>query len=110
MLTDITIRKLLASPPPKRVEHADGKVAGLFFITQPSGATSWALRYRADGASRKLTLGSFPALDLKTARRKAEEARGAIAKGEDPAAAKTAAREAAKAEREAETDLVENVV
>ena len=110
MLTDITIRKLLASPPPKRVEHADGKVAGLFFITQPSGATSWALRYRADSASRKLTLGSFPALDLKTARRKAEEARGAIAKGEDPAAAKTAAREAAKAEREAEGDLVENVV
>ena len=110
MLTDITIRKLLAIPPPKRVEHADGKVAGLFFITQPSGATSWALRYRADGASRKFTLGSFPSLDLKAARRAAEEARGAIAKGEDPAAAKTAAREAARAEREAEGDLVENVV
>ena len=110
MLTDITIRKLLASPPPKRVEHADGKVAGLFFITQPTGATSWALRYRADGATRKFTLGSFPSLDLKAARRAAEEARGAIAKGEDPAAAKTAAREAAKAKREAEGDLVENVV
>ena len=110
MLTDITIRKLLANPPPKRVEHADGKVAGLFFITQPSGAASWALRYRARGVPRKLTLGSFPELDIKAGRRAAEEARGAIAKGEDPAAAKTAAREAAKAEREAEGDLVENVV
>jgi integrase len=112
MLTDITIKELLkpASQAAKRRETPDGKVAGLFFITQPSGATSWALRYRADGASRKLTLGSFPALDLKGARRAAEEARGAIARGEDPAAAKTAAREAAKAERKAEGDLIENVV
>jgi integrase len=110
MLTDITIRKLLARPPPKRVEHADGKVAGLFFITQPSGAASWAVRYRIDGAPRKVTLGPFAVLDLKAARRAAEEARGAIARGEDPAAAKTAAREAAKAERKAEGDLVENVV
>jgi integrase len=110
MLSDITIRKLCASPPPKRVEHPDGKVAGLFFITQPSGATSWALRYRAQGASRKLTLGPFPALDLRAARRKAEEERGKIARGEDPAAAKQASRAAAKAEREGETDLVEKVV
>lgn len=110
MLTDITIRKLLASPPPKRVEHADGKIGGLFFITQPSGATSWALRYRADGRPRKLTLGAFPALDLKMARRKAEDARGRIARGEDPAGEKKAARSAAKAEREAETDLIERVV
>jgi integrase len=109
-LTDTTIRKLLASPLPKRVERADGKVAGLFFITQPSGATSWALRYRADGASRKFTLGSFPSLDLKAARRAAEEARGKIARGEDPAGQKAADRAAAKAEREGETDLVEKVV
>ena len=110
MLTDITIRKLLANPPPKRVEHADGKVAGLFFITQPSGAASWALRYRARGVPRKLTLGSFLSLDLKAARRAAEEARGRIARGEDPAGQKTADRAAAKAEREGETDLVEKVV
>jgi integrase len=110
MLTDITIRKLLASPPPKRVERADGKVAGLFFITQPSGATSWALRYRADGASRKFTLGSFPSLDLKAARRAAEEARGKIARGEDPAGQKAADRAAAKAEREADEDKVEALV
>jgi integrase len=110
MLTDITIRKLLASPPPKRIEHADGKVAGLFFITQPSGAASWAVRYRFGGAPRKVTLGAFAALDLKAARRAAEEARGKIARGEDPAAAKQASRAAAKAEREGETDLVEKVV
>jgi integrase len=110
MLTDVTIKKLLSTPPAERREVPDGKIAGLYFVHQPSGATSWALRYRADGASRKLTLGNFPALTLAQARRKAEEARGRIARGEDPAAAKTAARAAARAEKEAETDLVENVV
>jgi integrase len=110
MLTDTEIRKLCAKPPSKRVEHPDGKVAGLFFITQPSGATSWALRYRVEGASRKLTLGPFPTLSLKAARRKAEEERGNIARGEDPAAAKQTSRAAAKAERERETDLIEKVV
>ncbi len=109
MLTDVAIKKLVSSPPSARVETPDGKVAGLYFVQQPSGATSWALRYRAAGVPRKLTLGSFPALDVKAARRAAEEARGAIARGEDPAGEKTAARAAARAEREAETDLIEKV-
>jgi integrase len=113
MLTDISIKSLIAPAnlPNSRRETPDGKVAGLFFIIQPSGAASWALRYRAaGGAPRKLTLGPFPALDLKAARRAAEDARGRIAKGEDPAREKTAARAAAKAEREADHDLVERVV
>jgi integrase len=112
MLSDAGIKALIAPAniPASRRETPDGKIAGLFFITQPSGATSWALRYRAAGVPRKFTLGSFPSLDLKAARRAAEEARGKIARGEDPAATKTAAREAAKAEREGETDLVEKVV
>ena len=76
----------------------------------PVSGTSWALRYRADGASRKLTLGSFPALGIAQARRRAEEARGAIARGEDPASEKKAARAAAKAEREEKGDLIEKVV
>jgi integrase len=109
-LTDAALKKLLVSPPAERHEVPDGKVAGLYLVHQPSGATSWALRYRADGASRKLTLGSFPALTLAQARRRAEEARGAIAMGKDPAGDRRAAREAAKAEKEAETDLVEVVV
>jgi integrase len=46
-----------------------------------------------------LTIGSFPALGLGEARRKAQEALGAIAGGKDPAKAKKAAREAARAER-----------
>ncbi|HEY1863829.1 MAG TPA: Arm DNA-binding domain-containing protein, partial [Roseiarcus sp.] len=110
MLTDAALKKLLTTPPTSRRESPDGKVAGLYFVHQPSGATSWALRYRANGATRKLTLGAFPSLTLAQARRKAEEARGAIARGEDPAAAKQASRAAVKAERDSETDIVEKVV
>ena len=108
MLTDLGIKKLPL--PEKRREVPDGKVAGLYLVLQPSGARSWALRYRAAGRPTKLTLGPYPAVDLATARRRALEALGDVAGGEDPAAAKKAAREAAKAEREAETDRVEKVV
>jgi integrase len=110
MLTDIAIKKLLASPPPARREVPDGRVSGLYFVLQPSGAASWALRYRSAGAPRKLTLGSYPAIALATARKLAQEAVGEVAGGRDPAAAKQAAREAAKAAAEADEDRVESVV
>ena len=42
---------------PIRTEIHDRGCPGLFLIVQPSGAKSWALRYRVAGKSRKLTLG-----------------------------------------------------
>lgn len=57
-----------------------------------------ALRYRAAGAPRKLTLGSYPSIDLATARKRAQGALGDVAGGKDPAGAKKAARAAAKAD------------
>jgi integrase len=108
MLTDLGIKKLPL--PAKRREVPDGKIAGLYLILQPSGARSWALRYRVAGRPTKLTLGPYPALDLVTARRRAQEAIGDIAGGVDPAAQKKAAREALKAAREADADRVERVV
>ena len=110
MLTDIAIKKLLSSPPLARREVPDGKISGLYFVLQSTGAASWALRYRSAGAPRKLTLGPYPALPIATARKLAREAIGEVAGGKDPAAAKQAAREAAKAEREADEDKVERVV
>lgn len=95
MLTDVKIRKL--PTPETRREVPDGKIAGLYLVVQPSGAKSWALRYRAAGKPAKVTLGVYPDLGLGGARRKAEEARGEIAGGKNPAALKRAAREAQKA-------------
>src|SRR5271165_7262641 len=108
MLTDLGIKKLPL--PDKRKEVPDGKIGGLYLIVQASGAKSRAVRYRAFGIPRKLTLGAYPALDLATARRRAQEALGDVAGGKDPAAVKQASRGAARAEREAEHDLVERVV
>jgi integrase len=110
MLTDIAIKKLLADPPSKEKTYRDGKVLGLFLKVRPSGAASWFLLPRIDGVQKKLTLGSYPVLGAMEARRKATEARGKVAAGQDPAGEKQAARRAAKAEREAEGDLIEKVV
>jgi hypothetical protein len=101
MLTDLSIKNLMRQDrrPEKRKEVPDGKIGGLYLVLQPSGAASWALRYRAAGKPAKLTLGPYPALDLATARKRAQEAVGAVAGGKDPAAEKRAAREARKAER-----------
>jgi integrase len=95
MLTEIAIQKV--RPSDKRREVPDGKISGLYLIVQPSGAKSWAVRYRVAGAPKKLTVGAYPAIDLATARRKAQEALGQVAGGNDPAGEKTAAREAQKA-------------
>jgi integrase len=109
MLTDLLIKKLPL--PEKRREIPDGKVPGLFLIHQPSGTRSWAFRYHLlGGATAKLTIGPYPAVSVAAARRRAEEARGEVAAGRDPASLKQASRAAAKAEREVEVDLVERVV
>jgi integrase len=79
-LTDAAAHK--RKPAEKRVEVHDGN--GLYFVIQPSGAKSWAYRYRIDGKSRKLTLGSFPALGVAEARQKAAEAAVKVQRGNDP--------------------------
>jgi integrase len=108
MLTDLSISKL--SPAATRREVPDGKVIGLYLIVQPSGAKSWALRYRAGGKPRKLTLGSYSTVSLGEARKKAQRALGEVADGKDPAGAKRAATVAAKAAAVASVDNVEAVV
>jgi integrase len=67
---------------------------GLYLVIQPSGAKSWAVRYRHGGATRKHTLGSFPALDLKAARELGSKALRAVAEGRDPGREKAQKRSA----------------
>jgi integrase len=94
-LTQIAIDNL--RPRAERYEAPDGRITGLYLVVQPSGAKSWAARYRFLGRQRKYTIGPYPTLDLAAARRKALEALGEVAGGRDPAAQKKAIREAAKA-------------
>jgi integrase len=60
-LTAAGVAKLL--PGHKRLEVPDAGCPGLRLIVQPSGAKSWALRFRRpDGRTGKLTLGRFDPL------------------------------------------------
>ena len=61
-------------------------------IVQPSGAKSWCVRYRIAGRPAKLTLGSYPAIDLVAARKLGGEALRAVAEGRNPATERQAAR------------------
>ena len=77
-LTDAQLRNL--TEPGK---HFDG--GGLYFDLTNSGGRYWRLKYRAGGKEKLLALGVYPAVSLKAARTKAEEARKTIKAGGDPA-------------------------
>lgn len=94
-LTELAIKAL--KPGTSRREVPDGLIPGLYLVIQPTGATSWVVRYRFGRAPRKLTLGRYPVISLKDARKLAQEALVAVARGEDVAAAKQAAKTVAPA-------------
>src|SRR5262245_10512513 len=100
----LTVKNVEAMRPgADRREIPDGHMPGLYLIVQPSGARSWAVRYRHHGQSRKHTLGSYPAIDLKAARELGSKALRAVAEGRDPGREKFLARTA-------NADSVEHVV
>jgi integrase len=61
---------------------------GLYVEVFPTGGVVWRYRYRLNGKAEKLTLGKYPALTLKNARLKRDEAAQAVAIGRSPAAEK----------------------
>jgi integrase len=102
-----------AHPTSTRQEIPDGLLVGLYLVVQPSGAKSFAVRYRYAGQPRKLTLGAFPAITLEAARDIGGKALRAAAEGRDPAtekqSAKGDAKKAAAEETRGKRDLFENV-
>jgi integrase len=72
--------------PKKRLEIADGALTGLYLVVQSSGSKSWAVRYRHDGKTTKLTLGPWPRLGLAEARESAQETLRHVSEGRNPAA------------------------
>lgn len=82
-LTAAAVEKLLPPEAGRREVH-DSEVRGLVLRISGSGVKSWSLTYRVKGEPRRLTLGQYPGVDLKLARDRARDARGAIQRGEDP--------------------------
>src|SRR4051794_1804866 len=86
-LTDASVEKVNPNPK-RRLEIPDALLPGFYLLVQPSGAKSWAVRYRRAGKPRKFTLGTYPRLDLKTARGEARKALVDVQRGTDPAVEK----------------------
>jgi integrase len=78
-------------------KHFDG--GGLFLHVAENGGRYWRLKYRVAGREKLLALGVYPDVTLKEARERREDARRALARGEDPGEMKRAAK--VQAEHEA---------
>ena len=90
-LTDTALKAL--KPKDKPYTLADER--GLYVEVFPTGGVIWRFRYRLSGKQEKLTLGKYPALTLKNARVKRDEAAQTAAMGSSPAKQKQLAKMAA---------------
>jgi integrase len=107
----LTVKAVEAfKPQSARREIPDGLLTGLYLVVQPSGAKSWAVRYRANSTPKKLTLGPWPALDLVAARDLGRKALVKVAEGRDPGMEKKERRRAQASGEQDQRDLVEKVV
>ncbi|WP_417620968.1 tyrosine-type recombinase/integrase [Parasphingorhabdus sp.] len=91
-LTDTAIKA--AKHGPKPIKLFDER--GLFLLLQPSGGKLWRLKYRILGKEKKLSLGVYPDVTLKEARKRRDEARTLLANGADPASVKLEQARSAK--------------
>lgn len=88
--------------PTKRLEIPDAAMRGLYLVVQPSGAKSWAARFRHLGKPVKMTLGKWPLMGLADARARAAEAIEQAEHGVNPAEVQKA-QKAAVAEPDRDT-------
>ena len=115
---ELTIRRALTTKtvetikpdPNQRLELPDPALSGLYLVVQPSGAKSWALRYRYAGKPKKLTLGRWPVMGLADARAAASNAIEAVDYGNDPSAAKKATKAARLETQLSERDKIKTLV
>lgn len=85
-LTDSAIRN--AKPSDKPYKLSDEK--GLFLLITTNDSKWWRLKFRIAGKEKLLSLGVYPEVSLKDARKKCSELREAIAGGIDPGAQRKA--------------------
>jgi integrase len=86
-LTDPVVKRHRPDPS-RRIELPDAGKPGLYLVIQPTGARSWAYRYRFGGQPRKLTIGAYPKVTLAMAHDAADKANDEVLHGRDPSARK----------------------
>lgn len=72
------------------VRFADEK--GMYLEVTAAGGKYWRLKYRHAGKEKRLALGVYPAVSLANARKARDQAREALASGNDPAQLKREAK------------------
>ncbi|GGG04050.1 MULTISPECIES: tyrosine-type recombinase/integrase [Cysteiniphilum] len=83
ILMALTIAQLNAiKPKEKQFKVADEK--GLYILAKPSGSLLWRFDYRFSGKRKTMSLGSYPELSLKEARKERDLARLKLDDGIDP--------------------------
>ena len=87
-LTDTAIRNAKAKEKPYKV--ADSQC--LYLLVNPRGSKLWRVKYRINGAERKLALGAYPEITLAEARTARDAAHRQLAHAVDPNVAKRQAR------------------
>ena len=101
-LTDTHIRSLKPDLRPRK--YFDG--GGLFLFIPTNGSKLWRMAYRFDGKSKLLSFGEYPAVSLKDARERREDAKRMLSRGIDPSDHK---RQMRQARATAERDSFQNI-
>jgi hypothetical protein len=92
-LTDTSIKAF----KPKSTSYRKFDGDGLYLEIAPNGGKWWRLKYRFQGREKRISLGVYPAVGLKDARTRRDEARELLAKGIDPGERKKADKAATQA-------------
>lgn len=93
------IKQAAETQKPRRIGDGDG----LMLVVHPNGHSAWILRYSNITKRTDHTLGRWPTLTLAAARDKAEEARRALAAGQDPAEKRAAEKQVRTAAESTDT-------
>jgi len=83
-ISDVKIKN--AKPKEKMYKLYDQK--GLYLIVAPSGGKWWRFDYTYNGKRKTLSLGTYPEVSLKDARKKRDEIRRLLADGIEPSGRK----------------------
>jgi len=104
-LSDTNLRNI--KPNSKVQKLSDG--GGLYLHISPTGGKLWRMAYRFNRKQKTLSFGAYPAVGLKDARQRREEAKELLAKGLDPGEQKKQAKAAAVEEARAQAITFEYV-
>ena len=92
-LTDTMLRNLKPDGTPSKLADTEG----LYLYLSPTGGKLWRMDYRFAGKRKTLSFGAYPAVSLKDARGKRDNAKELLAKDIDPGAHKKAVKAEAEA-------------